>query len=70
MHNPIREALSSGRRLFGTHINLTDSRVCEMVGMLGFDYIWIDMEHISTDFRAWNRISSPQRRQVPPPWCA
>ncbi len=51
MNNPIRKALASGKRLFGTHINLTDSRVCEMVGALGFDYIWIDMEHISTDFR-------------------
>ena len=50
MNNPIREALSSGRRLFGTHINLTDSRVCEMVGMLGFDYIWIDMEHTAIGY--------------------
>lgn len=46
-----REALASGRRLLGTHINLTDHRICEMVGMIGFDYLWIDMEHTSTDFR-------------------
>ncbi len=51
MSNALRKALTSGRKLFGTHINLTDSRVCEMVGYIGFDYLWIDMEHISTDFR-------------------
>ena len=52
MANVIREALAAGKRLLGTHINLTDHRVAEMVGAIGFDYIWIDMEHISTDFKA------------------
>lgn len=55
MSNPIREALQSGRRLFGTHVNLIDYRVCEMLGYIGFDYLWIDMEHISTDFMAMER---------------
>ena len=50
MSNPIRDALRSGKRLLGTHVNLTDYRVCEMLGYIGFDYLWIDMEHISTDF--------------------
>lgn len=50
--NKFRQALSEKRRLFGTHVNLTDHRVCEIVGHIGFDYIWIDMEHISTDFKA------------------
>lgn len=51
MKNRFREALSSKGRLLGTHVNLTDYRVCEMVGAVGFDYLWIDMEHISTSFR-------------------
>ena len=51
MGNPFREALNSGKRLLGTHVNMVDYRVCEMLGMIGFDYLWIDMEHISTDFR-------------------
>lgn len=51
MKNEIREALASGRRLLGTHVNLTDYRMCEMLGYIGFDYLWIDMEHLSTDFK-------------------
>lgn len=50
MKNQFRAALASGRRLLGTHVNLTDHRVCEMLGSVGFDYLWIDMEHISTSF--------------------
>lgn len=52
MSNAFREALASGKRLLGTHVNMVDYRVCEMLGMIGFDYLWIDMEHLSTDFRA------------------
>lgn len=31
--------------LVGTHISMTDSIVSEMVGRLGYDFIWIDTEH-------------------------
>lgn len=55
MANKFREALNSGRRLFGTHVNFLDHRVCELLGYIGFDYLWIDMEHISTDFIAMER---------------
>ncbi|MBE6588562.1 MAG: aldolase [Ruminococcaceae bacterium] len=51
MENEFRKALNSGRRLLGTHVNLTDYRMCEMLGYIGFDYLWIDMEHLSTDFQ-------------------
>ena len=51
MENQIRKALASGKRLLGTHVNLTDYRLCEMLGYIGFDYLWIDMEHLSTDFK-------------------
>ncbi len=50
MSNAFREAIKSGRRLFGTHICLSDYRICEMLGNVGFDYLWIDMEHTPTDF--------------------
>lgn len=55
MSNAFREALSSGRTLLGTHVNLVDYRVCEILGSIGFDYLWIDMEHISTDFHDMER---------------
>lgn len=31
--------------LIGTHISMTDSIVSEMLGKLGYDFIWIDTEH-------------------------
>lgn len=31
--------------LVGTHISMPDSIVSEMVGRLGYDFIWIDTEH-------------------------
>ncbi len=49
--NLFRERLNSGKRLLGTHVNLTDHRVAELMGSLGFDYLWFDMEHISTSFK-------------------
>ena len=48
--NPFRKKLAQGKRMLGTHVNLYDSRICEMLGMIGFDYLWIDMEHIATTF--------------------
>lgn len=46
--NAFREKLASGKRLIGTHVNLCDYRICEILGSIGFDYLWIDMEHLST----------------------
>ena len=31
-------------------LNLLDPRVAEIAGMCGFDCIWIDMEHVPTDY--------------------
>ena len=31
-------------------LNLLDPRVAELAGMCGFDCIWIDMEHVPTDY--------------------
>lgn len=55
MKNKFREALASGKRLFGTHVCFQDHRVCEMLGAIGFDYLWIDMEHTSVDFATVER---------------
>lgn len=49
--NDFREKLSAGKRLLGTHVHLSDHRICEMLGAVGYDYLWIDMEHISTSFK-------------------
>jgi 2-dehydro-3-deoxyglucarate aldolase/4-hydroxy-2-oxoheptanedioate aldolase len=47
--NMLREKIRNRQLLFGTHVSLTDPCICEMVGYLGFDYIWIDMEHTYID---------------------
>lgn len=40
-----RELVKKRTQLCGTHVSLTDSAVSEIFGAVGFDYIWIDMEH-------------------------
>ena len=51
MANLFREKLATKKIMLGTHVNLVDYRICEILGHIGFDYLWIDMEHISTDFK-------------------
>ena len=43
--NKLRQKLESGVPMCGTHVNFCDPSICEIVGQLGFDFIWIDMEH-------------------------
>ena len=32
--------------LNGTHVNLTDPMISEIMASLGYDYLWVDMEHM------------------------
>ena len=41
----IKEKVRQRKKLFGTHINLTDPAVTEILGSLGYDFLFIDMEH-------------------------
>ncbi len=41
----IKEKLKNRVPLFGTHVNLTDPAVTEIMGSLGYDFLFIDMEH-------------------------
>lgn len=45
--NKLREKLMSGKTAIGSHISLADSTVTEIMGDIGFDYLWIDTEHTS-----------------------
>ena len=45
--NKLREKLNSGKTAIGSHISLADSTVTEIMGEVGFDYLWIDTEHTS-----------------------
>ena len=43
----LSEKLKSGQTAIGSHVSLTDSTVTEILGDVGFDYLWIDTEHTS-----------------------
>jgi len=47
--NELKEKLRKKQNVFGTHVSLNDPSICEIIGYLGFDYIWIDMEHSCID---------------------
>lgn len=40
-----KERVLAKENLCGTHISINDTCIARIVGLLGFDYIWIDMEH-------------------------
>lgn len=43
--NPLRLKLQSGKRLCGTLVSTTDPCMCEIIGNIGYDCVWIDTEH-------------------------
>ena len=49
--NKLKERIKKGERLCGAIVSLTDPCLCEIFGNVGFDYIWIDMEHTYTSYK-------------------
>jgi 2-dehydro-3-deoxyglucarate aldolase/4-hydroxy-2-oxoheptanedioate aldolase len=49
--NLLRERIKRGDRLCGTIVCLTDPCLCEVFGNIGYDFIWIDMEHTYLSYR-------------------
>ncbi len=47
--NSLREKIKNKERIIGTHVSLSDPSICEILGYLDFDYIWVDMEHTYID---------------------
>jgi 2-keto-3-deoxy-L-rhamnonate aldolase RhmA len=45
----LHEKLKQRIPALGTHISLNDSAITELIGNLGFDYLWIDTEHTAID---------------------
>ena len=52
MKNLLREKVDACATMFGSHIWLNDPSVCELLGTVGYDYIWIDMEHSYLSYEA------------------
>ena len=48
--NTFKEKLKAGKHLIGFEVDLADPCIAEMVGGLGFDYLWIDTEHEAMDY--------------------
>ena len=43
----LREKINKRQNVIGTHVNLRDPIVTEIFGSLGYDFLWVDMEHVS-----------------------
>lgn len=43
--NILRERIENGKTLLGTLVSLTDPCLCEIMGNIGYDCVWIDTEH-------------------------
>lgn len=41
----IKEKVQSAMPICGTHIHFSDAGLTEIAGALGYDFIWVDMEH-------------------------
>lgn len=49
--NGFKQRLLAGEKLVGTEVDLCDPCIAEMVGGLGYDYLWIDTEHEAMDYQ-------------------
>ena len=43
----LKEKIKNKEKLIGTHVTIGEPCVAEAMGYLGFDFLWIDMEHTS-----------------------
>lgn len=45
MMSTLKQKIKNKERIIGTHINLNDVAVSRIVGLAGYDFVWIDLEH-------------------------
>jgi 2-dehydro-3-deoxyglucarate aldolase/4-hydroxy-2-oxoheptanedioate aldolase len=48
--NPLKARVLRGEKLVGTIVSLLDSANVEIFGTLGYDFVWIDMEHTAIGY--------------------
>lgn len=51
MMNSLRSKLENGEKICGSLVCLTDPCLCEIMGNVGFDCVWIDMEHTYMSYK-------------------
>ena len=42
----INEKVQNRESVIGTHVNMSDPIAAEVMGSLGYDFLWVDMEHM------------------------
>lgn len=48
--NRVKEKIRTGKPVFGVVCRTLSPAMVELIGLAGFDFVWIDMEHSSADF--------------------
>jgi 4-hydroxy-2-oxoheptanedioate aldolase len=54
----VLKKLRAGKPAFSTKTNFADPRIVDLIGMVGFDCIWLCMEHVPSD---WSTIENQIR---------
>lgn len=49
--NLLREKLDKNERILGTLVCLTDPCLCEIIGRVGYDCVWVDTEHTYMSYK-------------------
>lgn len=49
--NILKEKIRNREKICGTLVSLTDPCLCEIMGNVGFDCIWVDMEHTHMSYK-------------------
>ena len=49
--NQFKERVRRGEKMYGSHVFMSDPCLCDIIGRLGYDFIWIDMEHCYSSYK-------------------
>ncbi len=49
--NALRKRLENKEKIYGSIVSLTDPALCEIMGNVGFDCVWIDTEHTYMSYK-------------------
>ena len=41
----LREKVKAGKKIIGMYVQLTDISIGRIAGLIGYDFVWVDMEH-------------------------
>ena len=55
-HYSLKEKLQAGETVFGSFVSMPEPSMVEAIGLAGYDFVLIDMEHTAIDFKALLRM--------------